>query len=112
MREGLSQKDLAYLLGIRPQSLTEALAHLEETGLVERRHNERDARVINVFLTDAGRERAAKVAEDRKKSAADVFSVLDEDEKEQLGVILDKLTVGLEEQLSGRKPGNVGDAAE
>ena len=98
MQDGTSQKDLAYLLGIRPQSLSEALAKLEESGMIERRHNEDDKRVVNVYLTDAGRGRALKVAEDRKKNAADVFSVLTDEEKDQLSAILAKLSAKLEEQ--------------
>ena len=100
MQDGTSQKDLAYLLGIRPQSLSEALAKLEESGMVERRHNEDDKRVVNVYLTEAGRGRALKVAEDRKKSAADVFSVLSDEEKDQLSTILGKLSTKLEEELA------------
>ena len=100
MKDGLSQKDLAYLLGIRPQSLSEALEKLEADQMVERRHNEDDKRVINVYLTDGGRCRAAKVAEDRKKNAADVFSVLTDEEKDQLAVILGKLSAQLEDDLS------------
>ncbi len=98
MQDGTSQKDLAYLLGIRPQSLSEALAKLEESGMVERRHNEDDRRVVNVYLTEAGRSRATKVAEDRKKNAADVLSVLTDEEKEQLSAILGKLSAKLEEE--------------
>lgn len=111
MQDGTSQKDLAYLLGIRPQSLSEALAKLEESGMVERRHNEEDRRVVNVYLTDAGRSRALKVAEDRKKNAADVFSVLTDEEKDQLAAILGKLTAKLEEERA-QKAAPRGDEAD
>lgn len=100
MQDGTSQKDLAYLLGIRPQSLSEALDKLEESKMVERRHNENDKRVVNVYLTEAGRSRAGKVAEDRKKNAADVFSVLSDEEKDQLASSLGKIAAKLEEELS------------
>ncbi len=105
MQDGTSQKDLAYLLGIRPQSLSEALAKLEESGMIERRHNEEDRRVVNVYLTDAGRDRALKAAEDRKRSAADIFSVLTEEEKDQLSAILGKLSGKLEEELGEGEAG-------
>ena len=100
MQDGTSQKDLAYLLGIRPQSLSEALAKLEASELVFRKHNEEDKRVVNVYLTDAGRRRAEKVAEDRKKSAADVLSVLTDEEKEQFAAIMDKIIAKLDDDLS------------
>lgn len=112
MQDGTSQKDLAYLLGIRPQSLSEALDKLEASELVVRRHNEEDKRVVNVFLTDAGRRRAEKVAEDRKKSAADVFSVLTEEEKEQFAAIMDKLIAKLDDDLSEKSRSKRADAEE
>jgi DNA-binding MarR family transcriptional regulator len=103
LQEGISQKDLAYVLGIRPQSLGEALGKLEESGLVRREQNEADHRAVKVYLTDAGKGRAAKVAEDRKKTAADVFSVLTEEEKSQLTSIITKLTDSLEQQLAPKE---------
>lgn len=100
LSDGLSQKDLAYLLGIRPQSLGEALDKLESSKLVVRRQNEEDKRVMNVFLTEAGRVRAAKVAEDRKKSANDVFGILTDEEKEQYASIMGKIIAQLDADLS------------
>lgn len=91
MKEGINQKDLAFLLGIRPQTLGEMLQKLEERGMVERKKSEADGRVIEVTLTDKGRERAAEIAERRAVAATDIFAVLTEEEKEQLGAILDKL---------------------
>lgn len=95
--EGQSQKELAYLLGIRPQSLTTTLAHLEEDGCIERRKNPDDGRVVNVFLTDAGRERAQQAVKRRKVRAEGAFAVLDESEKDELARILEKLSEALED---------------
>ncbi len=100
LSDGMSQKDLAYILGIRPQSLSEALDKLEESKLVERRQNENDKRVMNVYLTEAGRVRASKVAEDRKKSANDVFGILTDEEKEQYASIMVKIITKLDADLS------------
>lgn len=99
MKEGLSQKDLAYVMGIRPQSLTTTLSQLEDSGYVERRKNAEDGRVMNVYLTGAGRERAASAAAGRKKNAEGAFSALTEEEKQQLSDILEKLSDTLEEQM-------------
>ena len=96
MKEGQSQKDLAYLLGIRPQSLTETLAQLEEAGCIERRKNPNDGRVINVYLTEAGRKRAEEAVNNRKQRAEGAFSALDERDKEELARILTKLSDALE----------------
>ena len=96
MQDGTNQKDLAYLLGIRPQSLTQALEALEEGGFIERRADDEDKRTKRVFLTDAGRERAAQVAQERKERAQDMFSMLTEEEKEQLAAILGKIASALD----------------
>ena len=99
MREGISQKDLAFLLGIRPQTLGEMLRKLEERELVERKKSETDGRVVEVSLTEAGRTRAAEIAERRKIVAADMFAVLSEEEKDQLAAILDKLSAEFEKRF-------------
>lgn len=91
MQEGINQKDLAFLLGIRPQTLGEMLQKLEERGLIERKKSEADARAIEVTLTDEGRARAAEIAERRALAAADIFATLTDEEKSQLAAILDKL---------------------
>ncbi|MGI6216312.1 MAG: MarR family winged helix-turn-helix transcriptional regulator [Coriobacteriales bacterium] len=98
LKDGISQKDLAYLLAIRPQSLSQAVDKLEERGLVTRKQNDSDKRVSNVYLTDAGRQCAEKVAENRKVWADEVLEVLTEEEKEQLSSIMDKLEKSLKEQ--------------
>ena len=96
MQEGITQKDLAFLLGIRPQSAGEMLQKLEDHGLVERRKSETDARAIQLYLTEDGRTHAAEIERMRKVVAEDVFSVLTDDEKAQLATILDKLQAELD----------------
>ena len=84
MQEGITQKDLAFLLGIRPQSAGEMLTKLETCGLIERRKSETDARAIQLYLTEDGRVHAQEIDRMRKVVAEDVFSVLTDDEKEVL----------------------------
>jgi len=102
MQDGVSQKDLAYLLGIRPQSLTQALETLEQDGFVERKQDDSDKRLSIVCLTDKGRGRATKVAEDRKAYAENAFSMLSAEEKEQLASILDKIDSSIAEDVAPR----------
>ncbi|HCC01052.1 MAG TPA: hypothetical protein DEP42_07575 [Ruminococcaceae bacterium] len=54
--DGLPQMMLAEKLDIRPSSLGELVSKLETNGFVERRKNQADKRVYNVFLTVKGRE--------------------------------------------------------
>lgn len=101
MKEGINQKDLAFLLGIRPQTIGEMLRKLEEQGCIERRKSELDARAIQVYLTPEGRARAERISERRALAAADMFSVLTDEEKEQLDALLDKIGVELDKHRPG-----------
>lgn len=91
LHDGLRQKDLAYLLAITPQALGEVLAKLEKAGYITREKDENDRRATIVKLTDEGRKKAEEAAEKREKEAEDYFSVLTDEEIEQLAAILDKL---------------------
>jgi DNA-binding MarR family transcriptional regulator len=92
----IAQKELAYLLGIRSQSLAEQIGKLEEAGLIERRPNPEDRRSSLVELTARGRE---TVEEEGEQTEAGPFSVLDEEEQRQLTELLDRVIEGMEERL-------------
>jgi DNA-binding MarR family transcriptional regulator len=62
----LSQSHLASRLVIEAPTLVRHLDRLEADGLLERRRDERDRRVVRVRVTDAGRE-----AETRLRAIAD-----------------------------------------
>ncbi|MDO5118297.1 MAG: hypothetical protein Q4D34_07410, partial [Eggerthellaceae bacterium] len=57
-----------------------------------------DGRAIEVTLTDAGRAHAADIAARHALAATDILAVLTDEEKEQLGAILDKLDAELEKR--------------
>ena len=93
-----TQKELAYLAGIRPQSLAEQLSRLEDAGLIARQPNPDDRRTSVVQLTDEGRE-AAEMQE--KARQTDPFAVLSDDEKQQFAQLLDRVTENAESALPG-----------
>lgn len=94
----IAQKELAYLLGIRSQSLAEQLANLEAAGLVERTPDPEDRRTSLVTLTDKGRE---AVAAEPELPDDDPFSPLEDEEKRQLAGLLDRVIGGVEASLPG-----------
>ena len=102
LQSPISQKELAYLLGIRSQSLAEQLSKLEDEGLVERHRDPADRRTSIVDLTDLGRESLDAEAE---IPVDDPFAVLTDEEKEQFASLLDRLIDGLEaEDAEGFDP--------
>jgi MarR family transcriptional regulator for hemolysin len=86
--ESLSQRDVAGLLGIGGPSLVRHLDRLEQEGLVERRRDERDRRVVRIAVTPAGKERFRELREVARRSHAEFDSILSPEEQVQLSGLL------------------------
>lgn len=57
MKKGaVSQRELADIIQIKPPSITAALQKLEKRGLIERKMDERDQRVLRIQISEKGRE--------------------------------------------------------
>jgi DNA-binding MarR family transcriptional regulator len=90
-----TQKELSYLLDMRPQSLGELLGKLEKKGYISREPLESDRRVMVIRLTEAGRAAADTSQEDEET----IFNVLSEEEQTFLKEVMNKLLQALEEEL-------------
>src|ERR1700749_4101217 len=77
--EGLSQVDLAEVLELQPISLVRLLDRLVEHGLLERRHDPKDRRANQLFLTEAGRQLVDDLDSLRDQIAADVLQEIPRD---------------------------------
>lgn len=97
---GMTQKELAERLGIRPQSLTDALTRLEQQGAITRARSTRDKREQLVCITEQGRARSEKVARLHEQTAEAVLRGLSEEEKQQLCALLGRI-VALNEEEEG-----------
>lgn len=87
----MSQARLADKLGVRSASASELLSKMEAEGLVLRTPDEEDGRAYKVELTEAGSAAAREVMAERRARDAHLFEALNEEEKEQLTTLLDKL---------------------
>lgn len=83
---GINQRELAFVLDIRPQSLGELLQKLESNGYVVRKPSEEDKRSLIVSLTDKG-----KNLQFRRPSYDDLFSCLDESEQVKFQKLLNRV---------------------
>lgn len=54
--EGISQQELARKLLVGRSNMSMLLPQMEKRGLIERRSNEKDKRVLRLFLTPEGRD--------------------------------------------------------
>src|SRR5256885_11590942 len=62
-QDGLSQKDIADLMGIQAATATRMVIRMERAGLVKRKTDPEDQRVSQVYLTDFGRSLQPAVEE-------------------------------------------------
>lgn len=97
MQDGVSTKDLSYLLGIRVSSLNELLVKLEKNGYITRESSEEDKRIILVKLTEKGRSEKQKDGE-----LGNIFDCLSEEEQKNFGEYLERVITALEDELGDR----------
>ena len=96
----VTQKDLTEFLGIKPGSVSEILAKLENADLITRVHSEKDHRTMEISLTDEGEKLAKEAVERRRERHKQMFVCLTEDEQKALLSLLEKLGEDWAERFS------------
>lgn len=94
--DGASQRELAEQMDIRPSSMTEMLTKLEQNGLIVKKRDNKDQRVMHIYLTEEGKKASEKITESKDTLAESLFTGLTEDEQEQLLILTQKLCASLE----------------
>ena len=93
---GLANADLARRAFVTPQSMNEVLKQLESTGLVERRRNPANARILNAYLTRTGIRKRSVVSIQVRELEARLLGGLTSDERQTLNrallTIIDNVT--------------------
>ena len=97
LKPEISQKELSTILDIRSQSLGELLAKLERSGYITRTPSEEDRRVMNISLTEAGKEAANQSGQDSEKDM--IFGCLKEEEQTVLADLFERIILDLEEKF-------------
>lgn len=90
-QESMTQKELADITQRRSATLSEQLELMEKGGLIIREKNPNDKRNVDIRLTQKGREAAVEAENERVATADTLFSVLEDEEKEQFYRTLGKL---------------------
>jgi DNA-binding MarR family transcriptional regulator len=91
LQDGISTKDLSYLLGVRISSLNETLSKMEKNGYVTREPSEQDKRVMLVCLTEKGKTEKQLESYDFN----DTFSCLSNEEQQIFGEFLDRIIAAI-----------------
>ena len=95
--DGITQSEIAEQLAVQGATVTNILQRMEEAGLVTRRRDLDDNRLVRVFLTDAGRQKERAITEQFVQLESAVFDGISEPERAQLRRLLrqmlDNMTV-------------------
>ncbi len=103
--EDMTQRDLGELLFVSPAALTTMLQRMERQGLIVRRPDETDQRLVRIRLTDAGRELSDQMMAAFNTYVDTTIGPLSEADRTELarllGLLGDNLATALE---SGQQP--------
>jgi DNA-binding MarR family transcriptional regulator len=80
MEGALPMRGLAEALDVSQASATGIVDRMEQRGLVERRRDDDDRRIVRVALTDEGRQLVAGIATERRDHLARVLDELTDEE--------------------------------
>ena len=94
-RGPLRGTDIADFFSQSPRTVTEAIDGLERDGLVERKPDPSDRRAKQIHITDKGVDAVARTEPLRRQIIDQTFGILSADDRESLGVILEKLSQSL-----------------
>ncbi|MDK2808997.1 MAG: hypothetical protein PWP24_1734 [Clostridiales bacterium] len=81
-KESMTQKELQEILDIQAGSVSEVISKLEKKGLLTRKKDKEDKRMVMLEITERGRKHAKRKAEYPEKE--DMFAALNEEQKVQL----------------------------
>lgn len=97
--EWISQRRLAEVLQIDGAAITRQMKQLEEEGIVERKIDPQDNRLMLVNLTDVGRNLYHGLRERRNEFEQRITHQLESDQIQQLKQILEQVQTNLRDML-------------
>lgn len=93
------QNQLAKLAKIKPGSLTQILEKMEKEGLIVRKRDQHDKRLVYVFLSPAGKKQVTRNEQYHRDFQQYVTGTLTEDEMKQFTATLEKIQERLNEYV-------------
>ena len=93
----INQRELLEILDVRSSSLSEVLGKLERSGQIVRKKNEEDKRSFIITAADEAQAPGEGPADVSGEGAESPFACLDDQERQQLGNILEKLVQTLKD---------------
>lgn len=100
VHEGMTQSEIGEQLAVQGATITNILQRMEEAGLVTRRRDLDDNRLVRVYLTDAGRHKERAITEQFLKLEGAVFEGISERERALLRRLLQQMLQNIQETLT------------
>ena len=80
-QDGMTQSEIAEQLSVQGATVTNMLQRMEDGGLVVRRRDPEDNRLVRVYLTDSGRKQERAITEQFMKVEEAIFDGLDHQQR-------------------------------
>ncbi|MEO3872436.1 MarR family winged helix-turn-helix transcriptional regulator [Nonomuraea sp. B12E4] len=90
-QDGSTPGEVAAALNVTTPNVVKAATRMAAAGLLTRRRDDRDNRLVRLWLTDTGRTLQAPVEEERRRLEEQVIADLTETEREHLLTALAKI---------------------
>jgi DNA-binding MarR family transcriptional regulator len=94
--DGLTPGELARRIGVETPTVVRGVGRMEASGLLKRRDDPDDGRLVRVWLTERGRELAEIVPQAEDEVIEGALRGFSEGERRQLGRLLSRLVANLQ----------------
>jgi DNA-binding MarR family transcriptional regulator len=98
LQDGMTQSEIADQLSVQGATVTNMLQRMEEAGLVIRRRDSEDNRLVRVYLTDSGRQMERSINEQFLKLEQTIFAGMTEAERVLLRRLLKQMFQNMSEK--------------
>lgn len=96
---GLTQKELAEQMDISPACVAISVKRLIGAGMVERRRDDKDGRIVHLFLTEKGRQMDVACSHGRDFMVQSLYDGLSGEELRQLYGLLGRMTENMQKAM-------------
>jgi DNA-binding MarR family transcriptional regulator len=97
-QDGLTQSKIAEQLSVQGATITNMLQRLEEAGLVNRRRDPDDNRLVRVYLTEVGRQMERSINEQFGNMQELIFKGINAEERAVLLRLLQQIVMNITEE--------------
>jgi DNA-binding MarR family transcriptional regulator len=101
MHDGISQKELANLLRVKPPTVAVMVKRMEKAGLIRRVEDREDMRVMRISLTEEGKRISGKADEAMHENEKVILQGFSDEELAQLRNYFERLVENMQQETGG-----------